>query len=177
MHVNRILFLLVLSLFFMACKRDAQAPGPAPGGRPGTDVERGGEIALTFDDAPRYDGARFTGLERTARILSALSQEGVRGAIFFCNTKKFDKDAGLRRVELYARAGHGIANHTHAHLDLDKTGPEEFIEDIRRADETLRTLPGFLPFFRYPYSREGRTPEAQRAVRDALDRMGYKFGY
>jgi peptidoglycan-N-acetylglucosamine deacetylase len=173
----QILFLLFLSLLLMACERETPARAPDPQSPPGEDVEHGGEIALTFDDAPNYDGRRFTGLERTHRILDALSQEGVQGAVFFCNTRKLDRDAGRERLELYARAGHGIANHTHSHLDLNKTPAGEYIEDIRKADEILRKLPGFVPLFRYPYSHEGSTEEARREVRDAVARMGYRQGY
>ena len=97
----QILFLLICSLL-MACEQATPAQASALVGSPFDAAPCGGEIALTFDDSPNYDGPRFTGLERTNRILDAMSQEGVQGAVFFSNTKKLDRDAGRERIELYA---------------------------------------------------------------------------
>jgi len=171
--------ILVVSsvLLLLGCDRVPGACAQTPSGSAATDGHRGGEIALSFDDAPVASGFRFTGVERTNRIVEALEREQVKEAIFFCVTENFDIRDGRRRIERYAHAGHLIANHTHSHLILDETNPEVFIEDIRRADAILRIMPGFVPLFRYPGSREGATPEAQRQVRDALARMGYGLGY
>jgi peptidoglycan-N-acetylglucosamine deacetylase len=136
-----------------------------------------GEIALTFDDAPAPDGRRFTGVERTDRILAALAGEQAREAVFFCNTARYEEDAGRQRAGAYARAGHLIGNHAHHHRDLNVVGPDAFIEEIREDDAIVRQSPGFVPLFRYPYSHEGATPAAQQAVRKALDGLGYGLGY
>lgn len=133
-------------------------------------------IALTFDDAPRPDTAYLTGPDRATKLIAALKAAGVPKVMFFSNTDRFGSE-GADRMKRYAAAGHSIGNHSHTHADLHRIGAQPFVEDIRRADEILRTLPGFTKWFRYPYLHEGKTIEDRDAIRVALKEMGYRSGY
>lgn len=136
----------------------------------------GPQIALTFDDAPRGDGPVFTGEARTAALIEALDRAGVDGAMIFANSARLD-ESGTRRLTAYAEAGHPIANHSHSHGSVDSLGAEAFLEDVQKAHGLLSALPGYAPYFRFPYLREGRTAPVRDAVRRGLESMGLKQGY
>lgn len=131
------------------------------------------QIALTFDDAPRGDGAYFTGVQRTQALISRLSQLGVKEVAFFCNTNRI----GLSRIEQYAKAGHWIANHTHTHPSLHDVGPEAFTRDMEEAEKKLISNTRFIKWFRFPFLHEGKTVEDRDYVRRYLQARGYRNGY
>jgi len=134
------------------------------------------EIALTFDDAPRRDSAMMTGPERAQRLIAALKAADVEQVAFFAVPRVLS-DEGKARLLAYARAGHVIANHTANHPNLRKLSADEFLADVADADRTLRTLPNFRTWFRYPYLSKGDTREKRDAVRAGLRAIGYTQGY
>ena len=134
------------------------------------------EIALTFDDAPRSDGGLYTGLKRSEILIEKLKQYNVPQVAFFANSGKLDA-VGELRLKMYGKAGHIIANHSHTHLHIHDVGVDNFIDDIKKADQALNQLPGFRPWFRFPFLDEGRDEESRDRIRTALDEMGYINGY
>jgi peptidoglycan/xylan/chitin deacetylase (PgdA/CDA1 family) len=147
------------------------------GGEVETPSTEGGRIALTFDDAPMPDGAVFTGSERTMRLITALKEAGVPSALFFVNTANIPAASGAARLASYAEAGHTIGNHTHNHVNASEVPVADFIASVTTAHGLLRALPGFTPFFRYPYSKEGADAGAQTQIRAAIAALGYSEGY
>ena len=137
----------------------------------------GGEIALSFDDAPRGDGAFFSGQQRTETLIRKLRDLKVPQVIFFCTTQHISRHQGAARLTAYARAGHLLANHTHTHPNAKRTEIEAYIGDIRQAHDLLRDRPGFSPFFRFPMLNQGRDSTQQSQVQHALKDMGYQHGY
>ncbi len=134
------------------------------------------EIAITFDDAPRPATTLFDGPTRANRLIETLSSASVERVAFFVISSHLN-DEGLMRIEKYASAGHIIGNHTHCHFDLNTTDTEAYIDDILTADHTLRNLPGFIRWFRYPMLREGSDLTKRDAVRDKLKLLGYSNAY
>jgi peptidoglycan/xylan/chitin deacetylase (PgdA/CDA1 family) len=141
-----------------------------------TTARRTRRLALTFDDAPLPDGPLFTGEERARRIVAELRRAGVREAAFFANPGRPEPDL-QQRLRVYAGAGHVLANHTSTHPDLRNVSAEAYLADIAAADRVLRPMPGFRPWFRFPYLSEGETVEKRDAVRRGLTAMGYEQGY
>jgi peptidoglycan/xylan/chitin deacetylase (PgdA/CDA1 family) len=134
------------------------------------------QIAITFDDAPRGDGQLYTGLKRSEILLKKLEQYNVPQVAFFCVPG--NKDAvGILRLKMYGQAGHIIANHSYTHPQIADVGVEEYILDIKKADTSLLKLPGFRPWFRFPYLNEGRDEITRDKIRDALNEMDYINGY
>jgi peptidoglycan/xylan/chitin deacetylase (PgdA/CDA1 family) len=133
-------------------------------------------LAFTFDDAPLPDTAVLGGKERTGKIIQAL-QEGDAGPVMLFSVSSRIDDATLQRMHDYADAGHIITNHSHTHPNLHDVGSEAFIGDVTTAHDVLRGLPGFQPFFRFPYLNEGTTDSERDAVRAALEKLGYTQGY
>ncbi len=134
------------------------------------------EIALTFDDAPIADGLYFTGVTRTETLIAKLKNQNVPQVAFYCVSSRADS-AGRARLRRYAEAGHIIANHSHSHSRIQQLGAAGYIQDIFKADTILRELPGFKPWFRFPFLDEGRTIADRDAIRQALSERGYFNGY
>ena len=134
------------------------------------------EVALSFDDAPRGDGAYFTGLERTKTLIKDLKEANVKQVIFYCVTNQIDT-IGNKRLEMYSNAGYLIANHSDTHRSLDNISAKEYIKDIQRADSILKKYKTYTKLFRYPYLHEGKTIEKRDSVRNALSKMNYRNGY
>ena len=135
-----------------------------------------GEIALTFDDAPRPDGRYFSSAQRSQRLLEQLRDAAVTEAVFFVTTSNLNEN-NRPQLLAYAAAGHKLANHSHGHRRPDVLGPAGFRADLQQADARLRDLPGFLPLFRFPFLDEGKTEDAHRDLLQALADHGYRNGY
>jgi peptidoglycan/xylan/chitin deacetylase (PgdA/CDA1 family) len=133
-------------------------------------------IALTFDDAPRLSTPVFDGATRTARLVAGLEAVGVTRAAFFANTIRLGGD-GQARLAQYAAAGHAIGNHTHSHLDVNRTDLDVYLADLRRADTALSSLNGFVRLFRFPFLREGPDATVRDCLRNELARLGYLNAY
>lgn len=134
------------------------------------------EIAITLDDAPRENTAHFDGATRTSKLLATLKRAKVEQIAFFCNSVRMDA-AGAARIKAYADAGHLIANHSHTHADLDRVGVQNFVADLATADQALRGVPNFRPWFRFPYLHEGKSVEVRDALRAELKQRGYLSAY
>lgn len=79
-------------------------------------------IALSYDDAPRSDGALYTGNARTTRLINALEAVDAGPVVFFVTTAGIsNSENGQARLEAYASAGHILANHTHSHMWAHQT--------------------------------------------------------
>ncbi len=134
------------------------------------------QVALTFDDAPRSDGALYTGLKRSEILIKKLKEYGIPQVAFFANSINMD-DVGTLRIKMYGQAGHIIGNHTHSHSRINDLGVEAYIQDIQKAHNILQDLPGFHPWFRFPFLDEGKDESSRDQLRKALVEMGYLNGY
>jgi peptidoglycan/xylan/chitin deacetylase (PgdA/CDA1 family) len=135
-------------------------------------------IALTFDDAPRSNGSLFTGAERTERLIDALKETGVEGAVFFVTTRNLEQVSdGEARLRAYVDNGHYLGNHSHSHLWLWRSAVADYLSDLDQANQNLRRFDGLLPLYRFPFLDEGKSPEKRDALRSALAERGLKNGY
>lgn len=133
-------------------------------------------IALTFDDAPRSDSERLTGMERTRLLIESLAKADSPPVIFFSTTRGIDEE-GDARMRAYQDAGHYIGNHTHSHRRIDKLGLDGYVADIKAAHEALSGYENFVPLFRFPFLDEGRDEATRDQLRKALKDFGYSNGY
>lgn len=136
-------------------------------------------IALTFDDAPRGDGAYFSGDERAAALIKALDAVDSPPVAQFVTTRGIlNLPGGRDRVAMYADAGHLIANHSHTHPWLHKTETNAYLADLDKAEELLEGFQNRRAWFRFPFLDEGRRDVEKRdAVRTALAERGLLSGY
>lgn len=111
------------------------------------------KIYLTFDDGPA---------ELCSWILDELDRHQAK-ATFFCvggNVEKYP-DQYARILE----RGHATANHTHNHLKGWKTADKEYVENVRRAAQLIRSK-----LFRPPYGRIKRS-QAKKLMQEGYEVM------
>lgn len=95
--------------------------------------------------------------------------------------------ADERLLDAWLEAGHELGNHSHSHLDYTRTPSAAYIADVERGRAELaaylqrssaaaRRPRGVQPvrFFRFPYLREGDTPEKLQAMRTYLAASGQR---
>ena len=72
-----------------------------------------------------------------------------------------------------------IANHTVTHPDFnaEAVSLDGFEQEVLACDEVIRTIPGYLKFFRFPFLREGAVPSKRDGIRVFLREHGYRIGY
>jgi peptidoglycan-N-acetylglucosamine deacetylase len=167
---------MALALCALLCAPAIAVP-PAPaaqmvGARPP-------RVALTFDDLPSH-GPLPPGVSRVdvaRRILDALHRHQAPPTYGFINAQKLEDGPEHGEVlRLWRAAGHPLGNHAFSHMDLHANTVEAFERDILANEPALRSLMGDRgwQWFRFPYLREGDTPEKYRAARAALQRHGYR---
>jgi peptidoglycan/xylan/chitin deacetylase (PgdA/CDA1 family) len=136
-------------------------------------------IALTFDDLPVH-GPLPPGLTRVqvARsIVESLTRHGVPQAYGFVNARPLEEDPSHAAVlRVWRDAGYPLGNHAYSHMDLHANGVDSFERDVLANEPALRTYAGTTDWhwFRFPYLREGDTPEKYAAVRALLATHRYR---
>jgi peptidoglycan-N-acetylglucosamine deacetylase len=154
----------------------ARGAEQGPGGSQPTTEAR---VALTFDDLPSH-GPLPQGLTRVdvaKSIIETLRKHNAPPTYGFINAKKVDDRPDDGEVlRLWRAAGFPLGNHAFSHMDLHANTPEAFEADVLANEAALRSLMGDLNWhwFRYPYLREGDTPEKYRTVRALLGKHGYR---
>lgn len=93
-------------------------------------------LYLTFDDGPT---------KRTTELLDLLDKYAAK-ASFFCVGANVEKSPEL--IEQMLNAGHTVGNHSYSHLKGWKTKTEDYIQDVEKAGQILRTQ-----LFRPPYGK------------------------
>lgn len=136
-----------------------------------------GEIAISFDDSPTGDSAAMSGNQRTALLLQEFKDHKIPQVMFFSRGITAKQEWGRQRLAQYAEAGHLITNHSFSHRWIRELGTEGYIADVTKAHETLKDLPGYAPYFRYPFLQQGRSVEERNQIWKAIEALGYKHGY
>jgi peptidoglycan/xylan/chitin deacetylase (PgdA/CDA1 family) len=137
-------------------------------------------VAITFDDLP-LNGTLATDVTRVRvvkDVLAILKQRRVPQVYGFVNAVKLEGNAdGAEALKLWVAGGERVGNHTYSHLDLHKSTPAEFLQDVRQNEPALELLDksDAWRWLRYPYLREGDTLEKRRAVRAQLQERGYRI--
>ena len=134
------------------------------------------QVAITMDDFNLFDTPTLSAEARNEAILDALARRRLRAALFVAarNVEAADKMRLLRRWD---ERGHLIGNHTFSHPHYPDKSFEEFSRDVLRAEEVLRVLPRYRKLFRFPYLKEGATPEQRDRMRAFLKARGYRNGH
>jgi peptidoglycan-N-acetylglucosamine deacetylase len=105
------------------------------------------------------------------RILEAI---GTTKAALFVIGRHVENEEGKRILSEWSGAGHFIGNHTYDHVPLYRASPEAFVEGIARNETLIEGYPGFRKWFRFPLLKEGDSREVRDAVREYLNRTGYR---
>jgi peptidoglycan/xylan/chitin deacetylase (PgdA/CDA1 family) len=121
-------------------------------------------VALTFDDG--LDPTMTEAAQWNKALLHALSAAKLQ-AMLIPAAKNVDSEAGRNLARAWGESGHWIGNHSYSHTNFgsERTAVSDFIADIERAEQILSPLPGWQPFFRFPYLKEGSTAERRDLLR------------
>ena len=138
------------------------------------------QVALTFDDGPRTKPtALLTPAARNQALLDHLAKAGVPGALFVTLGNGADTAEGLALLRAWGAAGHRIGNHTVTHPDLNAAGVTlaAYQAELEACDKVIATVPGYRPWFRFTFLREGNTPEKRDGMRAFLKAKGWRNAY
>ncbi len=138
------------------------------------------QVALTFDDGPRTRTTpKLTALERNQALLDHLAKVGVPAALFVTLNNGADTPDGLALLKAWGAAGHRIGNHTLSHPDLNAAGTTlaAYQQELLTCDGVISQVPGYRPWFRFTFLREGNTPEKREGMRTFLKAKGWRNAY
>lgn len=137
-------------------------------------------LLVTVDDLPIAGKAAETPAGRRALTeahLAALRAQGIR-AVGFVTWANVHGPEDVELLKLWLDAGHELGNHSDRHLSLTSTDLAAYQADVEGARARLAELLGTrgqkLRFFRFPFLREGDTPEKLQALRDWLRQTGQR---
>jgi len=135
-------------------------------------------ISFTFDDGSTQDYGTYEFREWNNMILKSLDNAELK-SILFVKTKGKANLKGQELLKSWNEKGHGIANHTFSHPNLNRSevSSQDFKLELLKADSLLRNYSNFLPLFRFPYLKEGDNQNKVNQIRQTLSDNNYKNGY
>lgn len=154
-----------------AGRQPAEAPAPAAL-RP---------VLVTVDDLPVAAPGRHRDPEERARItrdlLAVIARHRIQ-AVGLVTWSNVQAPSDVRFLEQWLDAGHELGNHSDRHPDYTATDTTAYIADVERGRSRLAELLAkhgrTVRFFRFPYLREGDTPEKLGVMRRYLERSGQR---
>ena len=135
-------------------------------------------LSFTVDDGNLGNSPIYTFEEWNGRLLAALDSAGVQAA-FFVRTKDMDSEKGQHLLQSWDAKGHLIANHTYSHPYFNgKDNTARLFEyELLKADSLIKSYNNYTRLFRFPYLKEGNTPEKVDSIRQILKTHNYRNGY
>jgi peptidoglycan/xylan/chitin deacetylase (PgdA/CDA1 family) len=139
------------------------------------------QVAITMDDFQPFGDSDAEKEMNSRAILAALRAHGNQAkglkAAAFVSGGRVNNEVGKQILSAWNDEGHIIANHTYSHWYYPNRGVEEFGQDILRCETLLQSYPRFRKLFRFPFLKEGDTPERRDKLRAFLKERGYKNGH
>ena len=135
------------------------------------------QIAITIDDSPAGNSKLYKAVERGQLLIKELKKAEVKQVVFFSVGKRANTQKGLKLLQMYANAGHLIANHSYHHWAFRKKDTVAYTQDILKAEKVIRQIPTFKKWYRSPQLQEGETREKRDCLRNFLKQHGYIYGY
>lgn len=168
--MTKILFLLLTILgltIFLNCKTFSQSYSKD---KP--------KISFTFDDGMPSDIGEYK-LEIWNQLLLDNLEEYNLKAILFSSGANKTSEKGKYVLTTWNNSGHFIANHTfnHPNFNSKNTSLETFKLELTKNDSLIKTYSNYLPYFRFPFLKEGNTKEKIEEFRAFLKEQGYKNGH
>src|SRR5688572_13012459 len=135
-------------------------------------------ISFTFDDGQINDIGPYKLEKWNQMLLDNLEKHNLR-TILFSSGRNKSSEKGRYILSSWNDAGHLIANHTFSHpnFNSEKVTLENFKSELIRNDGIINKYSNYLPYFRFPYLKEGNSKEKVKGFRQFLKEKGYKNGY
>jgi peptidoglycan/xylan/chitin deacetylase (PgdA/CDA1 family) len=134
-------------------------------------------ISFTFDDGKTSDLGGYKLADWHGRILKTLDKHMLKSVMFVAGHNKKTVN-GKYVLSTWNDAGHYLANHTlnHPNFNDDAVTLEQYKKELVANEEVIKTYSNFIKLFRFPYLKEGNTPEKVNGFRSFLKQQGYKHG-
>lgn len=134
-------------------------------------------ISFTFDDGKTTDLAGYKLSDWHGRILHALNEHHIKAIMFVAGHNKKSAN-GKYVLTTWNNAGHYLANHTlnHPNFNDDAVTLSQFKNELIANEALLKSYSNYIKLFRYPYLKEGNTPDKVQGFRAFLIEQGYKHG-
>jgi peptidoglycan/xylan/chitin deacetylase (PgdA/CDA1 family) len=130
-------------------------------------LARASVISLTIDDLPAIDTASRP-ITRIADGISKTLKLQQVPATGFVTGKRAEAAGGKEALEVFAKAGIALANHTWSHQRLSDSEIRWFLNDIKKVEAVIDPLArryGPWPkMFRFPTLDQGNTPKKIQAM-------------
>jgi peptidoglycan/xylan/chitin deacetylase (PgdA/CDA1 family) len=135
------------------------------------------QLALTLDDPTLSLGSVLRWQDANSRILKAVSDKGVRAALFVCGMRVDDAD-GAKLLSTWDQAGHLICNHSYSHKFYgEQTSYADYAVDFLKDEKVIAPYHNRTALFRYPFLKEGDTADKRDRFRALLKERGYRVGH
>ena len=134
-------------------------------------------LALTFDDGLNPE-TQPNAETWNASVLAMLRTQNIK-AMFFPSLRFVGSGSGRELVQRWAAEGHPVGNHTSEHRSLNspRVSAAEFIGHVCEAQAAFEHLPTWRPMLRFPYLKEGDTPDKRDVVRRWMRENGYRHAH
>ncbi len=167
--MKRISSLIILTV----CISAFSFKGPAQ-----KDISGKPKISFTFDDGSISDMPGYKLETWNQLLLDELKKNDLKAILFACGSK-LSGEKGKYVMSSWDKAGHKIANHTfsHPYFNSKKITLEAFEGELLKNDSIIRSYKNFYPYFRFPFLKEGDTPEKITGFREFLKKQDYRNGY
>lgn len=163
-------FIGILVLFLFGCKTSTPEPKNTLVDKP--------KVSFTFDDGITTDIQDFKFEDWNGMILSHLDKNDLKAIFFVKGNNKIDKK-GNYLLKSWDNAGHHLANHTFSHPNFNskKNNTLFFEQELLKTDSIISKFHNTIKLFRFPYLKEGGSPEKTDSIRNVLANHGYHNGY
>ncbi len=135
-------------------------------------------VAVTIDDPATTVSPSLSWKAANRALLDALEKWNLKVALFVCGMR-LDSAQGKELLGQWDEAGHSICNHSYSHFNFNspKTTYDDFVADFDHNEALIKPYRRFTRLFRYPFLKEGDTPEKRDSFRDLLKEKGYAVGH
>lgn len=143
-----------------------------------TEITPKPKLAISFDDGNTGDMPGYSLDEWDGLILQHLEKYGAK-AIFFATGGQLNSPKGRNLLGNWVQSGHYLGNHTYTHpsFNSEEVSLEDYKRDFLKNNPFLSQFDNFVPFFRFPYLKEGQTIEKRDGFRKFLEENGFRNGH
>ena len=135
-------------------------------------------ISFTFDDGSTNDVGQYKLEAWNQMLLDNLKKHELKAILFSSGANKTTVK-GKYVLSSWNNAGHFIANHTFSHPNFNSKNIslEDLKAELTQNDAIINKYSQYLPYFRFPYLKEGDTPEKINGFKQFLKEKNYKNGH
>jgi peptidoglycan-N-acetylglucosamine deacetylase len=161
-----LLFVTILTFFCFISKENKEKDNTKP------------TISLSFDDGKIIDMPNYKLENWNNLLLENLKKNHLKAILFSAGGNK-TSEKGKYLLNSWNNAGHLIANHTMSHPNFNSknTSLENFEWELTANDSIIKKYSNYLPYFRFPYLKEGNTAEKVTGFRVFMKEKGYRNGH